>query len=83
MGDDILELSTENDSSKDKIGFYDEDWIEESKAELLKQIDDEERASLVMSEKKNRLKNNNRWLILVVINYGEVNFIKTFLQQMR
>ena len=41
MGDDIVELSTENDALKNKIGSYDEKWLEESKAKLLKQIDDE------------------------------------------
>ena len=36
MGDDIIELSTENDALKNKIGSYDERWLEESKAKLLK-----------------------------------------------
>ena len=40
MGDDIIELSTENDALKNKIGSYDERWLEESKAKLLKEIDD-------------------------------------------
>ena len=40
MGDDNVELSTENDALKNKIGSYDEKWLEESKANLLKQIDD-------------------------------------------
>ena len=51
-GNDIVELSTESESLKNKIGSYDEKWLEESKAKLLKQINDEERANLVMSEKK-------------------------------
>ena len=54
MGDDIVELSTENDALKNKIGFYDEKWHEESKARLLQQIDDEKRANLIMSRIKNR-----------------------------
>ena len=41
LGDDIVELSTENDALKNKIGCYDEKWLEESKARLLQQIDDE------------------------------------------
>ena len=49
MGDDIVELSTENDFLKKKIGTYDEKLLEESKAKLLKQIDDEIRATLIMS----------------------------------
>ena len=41
MGDDIVELSTENDALKIKIGSYDEKWLQESKNKMLKQIDDE------------------------------------------
>ena len=41
MGDDIVDLSTENDALKSKIGDYDEKWLKESKDRLLKQIDDE------------------------------------------
>ena len=48
MGDDIVELSTENESLKNKLGSYDEKWLEESKTKLLKQIDDEKRANLIM-----------------------------------
>ena len=40
LGDDIVELSTENDALKNKIGDYDEKWLEESKNKMLKQIDD-------------------------------------------
>ena len=31
MGDDIVELATENDALKNKISSYDERWLEESK----------------------------------------------------
>ena len=55
LGDDIVELSTENDALKNKIGSYDEKWLEESKAKLLKQIDDEKRANLIMSRMKKQL----------------------------
>ena len=41
LGDDIVELSTENDALKNKISSYDEKWLEESKNKMLKQIDDE------------------------------------------
>ena len=44
MGDNIVDLSTENDALKNKLGSYDEKWLEESKAKLLKQIDNEKRA---------------------------------------
>ena len=49
MGDDIVELSTENESLKNKIGSFDENRLEESKAKLLKAIDDEKRANVIMS----------------------------------
>ena len=39
LGDDINDLSTENDALKSEIGSYDEKWLEESKTKLLKQID--------------------------------------------
>ena len=40
MGNDIVDLSTENDALKEKIGDYDEKWLQESKEKLLKDIDD-------------------------------------------
>ena len=40
LGDDIVELHTKDESLKNKIGSYDEKWLEESKAKLLKQTDD-------------------------------------------
>ena len=52
IGDDIVDSSTENDAMKTKIGSYDEKWLEESKAKLSKQIDDEKRANLIMSGMK-------------------------------
>ena len=35
LGDDRVELSTGNDSLENKIGSYDEKWLEVSKAKLL------------------------------------------------
>ena len=52
MGDDIVELHTESASLKNKFGSHDEKWLEESKARLLQQIDDEKRANLIMSRMK-------------------------------
>ena len=52
MGDVIVDLSTENDALKDKIGPYDEKVLQESKDKLLKQIDDQKRANLIMSRLK-------------------------------
>ena len=63
LGDDIVDLSTENDALKNKIGPYDEKWFEESKTKMLKQIDDEKRASSIMSRmKKQMIKDTKRYL---------------------
>ena len=59
MGNDIVELSTENDTVKNQIGNYDEKWLEESKAKLLKDIDDEKRANLIMSTMKKQMNRQN------------------------
>ena len=58
MGDDIVELSTENDALKNQIGSYDKKWLEESKNELLKQIHDEKRTNLIMSRMKQQMEKN-------------------------
>ena len=55
MGDDIVELSTENDALKNKIGSYNERWLEESNLKLLKEIDDEKRANLIMFRMKKQM----------------------------
>ena len=55
LGDDIIELSTENDVLKNQLGQYDEKWLEESKAKLLKDINDEKRANLIMSRMEKRM----------------------------
>ena len=52
MSDDIVELSTKKDDLKSKIGSYDEKWSEESKNKMLKQIDDEKSANLIISRMK-------------------------------
>ena len=57
LGDDIVELSVENESLKNQIGDYVEKWLQESRAKLLKQIDDERKANLIMSRMKSRSKN--------------------------
>ena len=49
MGDDIVEISTENDALKNKTGSYDEKRLEVSKAKLLKQIVDEKKAKIITS----------------------------------
>ena len=55
MGNDIVDLSTENDALKEKIGDYDEKWLQDSKEKLLKDIDDEKRANLIMSRMKKQM----------------------------
>ena len=47
MGDEIVELSIENDGLVNKTGSYDEKCLEESK--LSKQINEQKRANLIMS----------------------------------
>ena len=54
LGDDIIELSVENDALKNQIGEYDQKWLE-SKAKLLKDINDEKRANLIMSRMKKQM----------------------------
>ena len=55
LGDDIIELSTENDVLKNQIGEYDQKWLEESKRKLLKDINDEKRSNLIMSRMKKQM----------------------------
>ena len=59
LGDDIVELSTKNDALKNKIGDYDGKWLEESKNKMLKEIDDEKRAILIMSRMKKQMNKQN------------------------
>ena len=55
LGDDIIELSTEKDVLKNQIGEYDEKWLQESKAKLLKDIDDKKGADLIMFRMKKQM----------------------------
>ena len=59
MGDNIVELSTEDETFRNQIGDYDVKWLEELKAELLKQIDDEERSSLTELRMKKQTNKQN------------------------
>ena len=58
LGDDIVELPTENDALKYKIGDFDEKWLQESKHKLLKQIDDVIRATLILSRMIKQMNKN-------------------------
>ena len=55
MGDNIVELSVEKESLKNQISDFDEKWLQESKAKLLKDIDDEKRANSIMSRMKKQM----------------------------
>ena len=54
LGDDIVE----NDALKNKVGDYDEKWLQEPKDKLLKEIDVEKRANLIMSRMKKQMNTN-------------------------
>ena len=56
MGNDIVELSREDESLKNKISSDDEKWLEESKVKLLKQIDDEKKANLILYRMQKQMK---------------------------
>ena len=55
LGDDIIELSVENDALKNQIGDFDQKWLEDSKAKLLKDINDEKGDNLIMSRMKKQM----------------------------
>ena len=59
MGDDIIELHTENEALKNQLGDYDQKGLEESKSKLLQQTDDEKRANLLMSRMKKQMNKQN------------------------
>ena len=58
MGDGIVVSPTENETLKIQISDYDQKWLEESKAKLLKDINDERRANLIMSRMKKQMNKN-------------------------
>ena len=55
MGKDVVELSTEIEALKNQIDDYDGKVLAETKTKLLKQIDDEKRASLIKSRMKKQM----------------------------
>ena len=56
MGDDIVEISTENETLKNRIGSCDEKRLEESKAKSLKRFNDETTANLFIARKGKQTK---------------------------
>ena len=65
MGNDIVDLSTEKDALKEKIGDYDEKWLQESKEKLVKDIDDEKRANFVMSRMNKQMNKKTKLNIFI------------------
>ena len=55
MADDIVEVSVENESLKTQIGELDEKWFQGSKAKVLNEFNDENRANLIMPRKKKQM----------------------------
>ena len=55
MADDIVELSTEIETLKNKIASNDEKKPEEYEAKILKQIDDEKKAKVIISRMKEQM----------------------------
>ena len=49
MGDDIVDISTEKETLKNKTRFYDSKWLEESETAHLKQCNDEKSAKPICS----------------------------------
>ena len=49
IGDDIVKICAKNESLKNKLGSYEEKWFKQPKAKLLKQINGEKKANLIMS----------------------------------
>ena len=58
LGGGIIDLSVENDTLKNQIGDYNQKWLNESKAKLLKDINDEKRANIIMSRMKKQMNKN-------------------------
>ena len=79
LGDDIVEISTKNDALKNKSRPYDEKWLEESEAKLLKHTDDEKKSKFYYVWKGKRDgKTIIKVLILIIINCGKANLIPSF-----
>ena len=79
LDDDIVELTTENNALKIKIGDYDEKWLQDSKDKLLKQVRWRKKSKFIcVLEWKSKWINNNTLPIYLIINYGQVNLMAPF-----
>ena len=71
MGEDIVELFREDEPLRNKIASCGKKWLDQSKAELLKQIDDGKRANLIMSRMEKQMKkqfsNNNLYQLKQIV----------------
>ena len=56
LGHDVVEFSLENETLKNQLRDYDENWLAGSKAKLLKKIDDEKGANLIMSRMQKQMR---------------------------
>ena len=56
MGNDKGDLSTKNETLKNKKGSYDEKWLKKFKEKPLKQFEYEKRANLITSGMKKQMK---------------------------
>ena len=81
--DDLGEISTENDSLKNKICFYDRKWLEESIARPLEEYDDKKSKLNYVKTGKTNERTLTKWHIQIMMNHGEVSFITMPLQRMR
>ena len=59
VGDYIVELHTEDKSSKNETGSYDKKRLEESEARLLQHFEDEKRATLFLFRMKKQMNKKN------------------------
>ena len=59
LGDEKIELTVENDTLKNQIGDYNPKWLDESKAKLLKDINAEKRANIIMARMKKQMNKQN------------------------
>ena len=58
LGDHRIELRVENDALKNQIGDYNQKWLDESKAKLLKDINNEKRVNIIMARMKKQMNKN-------------------------
>ena len=74
MVDDRVKLSTENETLKIKNSSNGEEWLDESKAKLLKQIDEQKRAILIMSRMKKQMNEKYQMAFISCNKFSESDF---------